>query len=459
MENKFKFLTKYSLMKKLKNKWFLIANVIVLIIIVGLVNIDQIVSFFGGDFNDDVKIRVVDKVGYYDEIKNNLENVSSYLTDSKVVITREKSADNAKEKIKGKDDILLVINEDKDNVFKVEFITDSYVDTIKYQAIITSLNTAKQNIALKNSNIDQNELAKISKEVSVERSFLNEDKTKDEESSRSILSVLSMVIVLPCFMLIVFLVQMIGAEINEEKSTRGMEIIIGNVSAKAHFFSKVVASNIFVFLQGFLLIVYAGIGLLVRKLTTSGSASLIQDVASQFDLNEIISVIQNGGVIDKLGYIIPLIVILFVLSFLAYSLLAGILASITTNMENFQQLQTPLLVISIIGYYLIFLSAAFPGSLFIKIVACIPLISISLAPSLLLSGEIGISVVIIGIILVALLDYLLIKYGLKIYKVGILNYSETNLWKKMFKAVKEKWLEISLFVFNDTLLKVDCKIN
>lgn len=438
MENKFKFLTKYSLMKKLKNKWFLIANVIVLIIIVGLVNIDQIVSFFGGDFNDDVKIRVVDKVGYYDEIKNNLENVSSYLTDSKVVITREKSADDAKEKIKGKDDILLVINEDKDNVFKVEFITDSYVDTIKYQAIITSLNTAKQNIALKNSNIDQNELAKISKEVSVERSFLNEDKTKDEESSRSILSVLSMVIVLPCFMLIVFLVQMIGAEINEEKSTRGMEIIIGNVSAKAHFFSKVVASNIFVFLQGFLLIVYAGIGLLVRKLTTSGSASLVQDVASQFDLNEIISVIQNGGVIDKLGYIIPLIVILFVLSFLAYSLLAGILASITTNMENFQQLQTPLLVISIIGYYLIFLSAAFPGSLFIKIVACIPLISISLAPSLLLSGEIGISVVIIGIILVALLDYLLIKYGLKIYKVGILNYSETNLWKKMFKAVKEK---------------------
>ena len=438
MENKFKFLTKYSLMKKLKNKWFLIANVIVLIIIVALVNIDQIVNFFGGDFNDDVKIRIVDNAGYYDEIKSNLEGVSSYLTDSKVIITREKNSDDAKEKIEGKDDILLVINEDKNNVFKVEFITDSYVDTIKYQAIITSLNTAKQNIALKNSNIDQNELAKISKEVSVERSFLNEDKTKDEESSRSILSALSMIIVLPCFMLIVFLVQMIGAEINEEKSTRGMEIIIGNVSAKAHFFSKVVASNIFVLLQGFLLIVYAGIGLLVRKLTTSGSTSLVQDVASQFDLNEIVSVIQNGGIIDKLGYIIPLIVILFVLSFLAYSLLAGILASITTNMENFQQLQTPLLVISVIGYYLIFLSAAFPGSLFIKIVACIPLVSISLAPSLLLSGEIGVGVVIVGIVLVALLDYLLVKYGLKIYKVGILNYSETNLWKKMFKAVKEK---------------------
>ena len=37
-----------------------------------------------------------------------------------------------------------------------------------------------------------------------------------------------------------------------------------------------------------------------------------------------------------------------------------------------------------------------------------------------------------------LLDYILIKYGLRIYKVGILNYSETNLWKKMFKAIKSK---------------------
>lgn len=110
----------------------------------------------------------------------------------------------------------------------------------------------------------------------------------------------------------------------------------------------------------------------------------------------------------------------------------------TTNMENYQQLQTPLMIISVIGYYLIILSAAFPGSTFIKVMAMIPLISVSLAPSLLLSGEIGVGVIIIGIILLILLNYLLVKYGLKVYKVGILNYSESGLWKKMFKAVKEK---------------------
>lgn len=440
MENKFIFLTKHSLKKTMKSKWFKIVNVIVMLVIVALVNIDSIVTFFGGDFSGDVKINVIDNTGYYNEIEENLKNVDKYLINSKVIIKKVNNLNKEKKKLKGKKDILLVIKEDKDNFFNAEFITDSYVDTLKYQAIKASLNTAKEIIAINNSNIDKNELAKISKEVTIKRTFVDKEKSKDEESSRSLLSVLSLIIVLPCFMLIMFLVQMIGAEINEEKSTRGMEIIIGNVSAKAHFFSKVLASNLFVLFQGFLLLMYSGIGLIVRKLTSksSGSFSVLKDAASNLDLNEAIDLIKNSGIINKLGYIIPLIIILIILSFLAYSLLAGILASMTTNMENYQQLQTPLMIISVIGYYLIILSSAFPGSTFIKVMATIPLMSVSLAPSLLLSGEIGVGVIIIGIMLLVLLNYLLVKYGLKVYKVGILNYSETGLWKKMFKAIKEK---------------------
>ena len=45
-------------------------------------------------------------------------------------------------------------------------------------------------------------------------------------------------LILPFFMLTIFLVQMIGAEVNDEKTTRGMEIIISNVSPKTHFLQK-----------------------------------------------------------------------------------------------------------------------------------------------------------------------------------------------------------------------------
>ena len=36
-------------------------------------------------------------------------------------------------------------------------------------------------------------------------------------------------VILPFFMLVVILVQMIGAEVNDEKTTRGMEIIISKL--------------------------------------------------------------------------------------------------------------------------------------------------------------------------------------------------------------------------------------
>ena len=51
-------------------------------------------------------------------------------------------------------------------------------------------------------------------------------------------------------------------------------------------------------------------------------------------------------------------------------------------------------------------------------------------------GEFTVIDVLISIGLMIVVIFLLIKYGLKIYKVGILNYSSDKLWRKMFKALK-----------------------
>ena len=80
----------------------------------------------------------------------------------------------------------------------------------------------------------------------------------------------------------------------------------------------------------------------------------------------------------------------------------------------------------------------FEGSNFIKVVSYIPLISSLLAPSLLVMGQIGVIDIIISLVILIIFIFFLFKYGLRIYKVGILNYSSTGLWKKMFKAMKEK---------------------
>jgi len=101
-------------------------------------------------------------------------------------------------------------------------------------------------------------------------------------------------------------------------------------------------------------------------------------------------------------------------------------------------MQTPIMFLSLSGYYLSMIAVGFKGSLFIKLLGYIPFISAILSPSLLVIGDFGIIDVIISMILMIIVIILLIKYGLKIYKVGILNYSSGNLWKKMFGALKEK---------------------
>ena len=184
MENKFKFLTKYSLSKKLKNKWFLVGNIIVAIIIICLVNIDQIVKTFGGDFDNETKIKIIDNAGYYDRIKDNLNNLSKVYGDSKLKIVKETNDENkVKKSLKDSNDILLIVNNDELNVFNIEFISDTYIDTIKYQSILSLINNTKTQIALEKLNISGKDLEKAKEPVSVKRAFVDEAKTKDEESS------------------------------------------------------------------------------------------------------------------------------------------------------------------------------------------------------------------------------------------------------------------------------------
>ena len=109
MTNKFWFLVNYSLKKKMKTKWFVIVNIILLVSIVALVNIDSIITFFGGDFNDTYEIEVLDEVGVYDEFQATLEANSVSLTDTEMTFEKvEGTLESAQESIKDTDKILVL---------------------------------------------------------------------------------------------------------------------------------------------------------------------------------------------------------------------------------------------------------------------------------------------------------------------------------------------------------------
>ena len=144
---------------------------------------------------------------------------------------------------------------------------------------------------------------------------------------------------------------------------------------------------------------------------------------------KLLNTFVESGMLNNILKCLPFIIIMILLSFFAYSLLAGILASMTTSQEDFQQLQTPMMMLIMAGYFLAVMASTYEKSTFIS---CI------LSPVLLFLGQITIVHVLISVGLLLLVIYLLLKYGLRIYKAGILNYSSSNLWKKMLESVKVK---------------------
>jgi len=433
MTSKFWFLTGYSLKKKMASKWFLLVNLLLLILIVGIMNINSIISFFGGDFDDTNELIIVDNTNYsYDSLVRNLDSLNETLEMEyeNNISKSNKTIDEIKKDLEDKNKILIVLNNSTESYLDAEIISKTHMDTSYYQYLYQALSNTKVEVSMMNTNIDQQELLKITSNIKIDREILDENEKSEDELTMTIMSTVFPTIILPVFILVVFLVQMIGNEIYEEKSSRSMEIIISNVSPKTHFFSKIASGNVFVITQGLLLIIYAAIGLLINKLTAS---------SSQVDtiISSVTEIINNSSISDNLGMILILTLVLAILSFITYSLIAGILASMTVSLDDYQQIQTPIVMITALAYYLAIMAGMFNGSILIRILSYVPLISSLLSPALLIIGDIGIIDVLISILMLIITNYILVKKGLKIYKVGILNYSTDKMWNKIFKAMKE----------------------
>lgn len=431
MKSKFGYLVKFSLKKKINTKWFKIVNIILCLLLVLLINIDSVITFFGGDFDNKKTIYVVDNMNSFDKFTKYFDTIAKSMEMEDYEIKLDQDILDKKDELD--DEIIVLINPSSTNYLSAEVISYDTIDKITYQVITGTLNTLKSDVVYLTSGLSQEEIAALTNPIEITETILNSD-AKDNETKDMISSIITTILIVPFFILIVTMVQMIGAEINDEKTSRGMEIIISSVPVEMHFLSKVLSALSYVLLQGILLFFYGFLGIVLRNILV-GSSNLI-GISSIF--GDTIKMLKDAGIFSLLlKGAIPLI-ILFVVSFLAYAIVSATLASMTTNNEDFQQLQTPLMIIMLVGYYLAIMATLFEGSIFVNIVSYIPLLSVLLAPTLYLMGSMSLISLIISTSITCFATYLFYIYGLKIYRVGILNYSSTKLWKKMFKSLKNK---------------------
>ena len=128
MRNKFLYLIKVSLKRKIDTKWFRIANILIALVIIGTANIDSIINYFGGDFNKPQKIYIIDNTNSsYDIFKQQIDMNES--NKEYKLIKYKKTEKELKKDLKNKD-IAIVFNNDNEKVLKVKLLSQEYLDIL-----------------------------------------------------------------------------------------------------------------------------------------------------------------------------------------------------------------------------------------------------------------------------------------------------------------------------------------
>lgn len=436
MKSKRNYLIKVSLKKKIKSKWFIGINIFLFIIMLVTININTIINMFGGDYKETKELVIKDNIGIYDELTTNMDNSLKYLPNNVVISTSNEADDVLVNRAKNNNYIFLLIDKDYDNYIKAYIYSNNGIKDNLKNIITSSLNRIRYDMALKDANLSEDIMNKINASVNLESIVLVEESSNVVDNKKSnqnnIMGVVAVIIfTMPFFFIITTLVQMIGAEINEEKSTKAMEVIISNVEAKEHLKAKIISCTMFTVIQILLIGIYTTISIIIRNKT-----GISIDTESNRLLNEVIANMISPSIVKSMIRILPLLIIFLIFTLITYAILAGVLASMTTNIDDFQQLQTPIMLIISASFYLSILASIFEGAKLIKVLSYFPLLSFMLSPSLYMLQQIPLSSVIVATILQVITTIIIYIYGIKVYRVGLLNYSGDHLWKKVFKALR-----------------------
>lgn len=433
MMRKFRYLIGYSIGKRIYKKGFVISQLIMLVLIVGLINLGSIIKFFGGGSDSSVvRVVVFDQTEhnvftYFDVKEDDKEQPIQYFQATEVFSEEKKD-----ELFKDADVLVILEEKEKDLVASYHYRS---LEIMQKMTIDYKLSEVRSKYLMNSfSEETRKEIELISKQMQIQV-FSNGEEEK--ETQRMIMSSLSIFFMMPVFILIIYVTQMISMEIIEEKATRSIEVIISNVTPMVHFSSKSLSAILWVVMQMGLMLLYGLIGTVLSILLT-GSAPM----------SSIQSSISNSGMpvaeaeailnlVNRIPSTLAIVVIFGLLGFVMYIILAAVFSAMATSAEDYQQFQAPMMLSLVAGLYIGIFGSMLPGAeSFLKVCGYIPLFSPMLAPMLFANGTLGvIDIIISGIILVVFVGGI-IYFAIPIYKTAILSYSQDKFFARIKKIIK-----------------------
>jgi ABC-2 type transport system permease protein len=225
--------------------------------------------------------------------------------------------------------------------------------------------------------------------------------------------------------------QFVGVDIIEEKSSKAIETIIASVPAKIHFLSKVTSAILFVMIQSALVLVYGVIAALISRLFTgsgnsAGAQSLLQVL---------------GEMMPNWPLILVFTILFTFIGSIFYLVIAAMFASMAVTQEDYQQFQSPLMMILLAAYYIAIFGSATGSTGFLTVMSFIPIFTPIVAPIAYSIGALSLVGALIALAVSIAVMILSLYLVAPIYKIAILSYDQTKFGKRikgyLHKAFKQ----------------------
>ena len=179
MRSKLNFLINNSISKKVKSKWFLVANIIISILIIAMINLDSIIVLFGGDFSSKKEIYIYDETKeFYNKFEENLKAIESNIVSGNTKGYEIKLVDSSLDKKiaevkKQKKNSIIIEIELINNKYVAKIISLSTLDAYDYQIINSAINSTANMLVIDSLDLTEEELSKIYNSVDIEREILD----------------------------------------------------------------------------------------------------------------------------------------------------------------------------------------------------------------------------------------------------------------------------------------------
>lgn len=348
-----KFWATFSLTykNKVKAKSFMIFTAVVIILMLGASNINKIIDLFD-DGPDKVGV-----VSSNDEIYKVIKSQGNQLDEgAKFNKVSEKQARSQVESEKLDKAYIIKLNDNQKLSGKI--LSKDTVSEQDKQKLKATLSTIQTQFVANSLDLSQGELKQLQAQSDVSSEVIanNAKSSNLSEAQKGFNTAIVYLGIMLMFFIIFNYASQVAMEIATEKTSRVIEMIITSVSPVTHLFAKM-AGVIAVALTQISIFVIVGV---ICFLT--------------FDISDML----QGFKVEPNELTLQLAVVGFVsliIGIFSYIILASILGSITSRIEDINQALMPMTLVSMIAFYISLFSVMNPDTLLVKIVSFIPLMS------------------------------------------------------------------------------------